>query len=239
MKAKKDPNTKGKGDSTLDKIKSLLGLESDAGLNDGSDTSADDEEGKKKTPEALDGTDNDSDSDAADDNDSDDDNADDDSDSKDDDDSDDDAEPKKDDKKKAAKKIELTQEELDEIIKKRLAKQKKSMSKEGTDSEAKLKQLEAIVAGFVEKENAAVKAEYDKLPEVIRDLAPAEADTPEGIEAIKAWMPKAKSLVAKLEKKDPKKGNGNDFKPKGKPATDIDEDTLKSVRQHSIYRGGL
>lgn len=173
-----DPNTKGKGASILDKIKNLInGDDADAGQS-GSDTSADD-------TTDLEGNDKTTDDDSADDTSSDDT-------------SDDD----KTDADKKAKEKTFKQDELDKIVTTRLQKQKNTMTgdfkKEKETLEGTITALQTELATYRKVETDAVKAEFDSLPEEVRELYTVDFEKPEEVAKFKESLPKVKALAAKL-----------------------------------------
>jgi hypothetical protein len=228
MKPKKDQTTDGKGgdDSEkglLDKIKSLFKDDSDADADlDGSDTPADDDGGQD------DADDDDAAGDAAAEGD---DTPDDAADTPDDEDVDDSPLPGDDGEKK------FTQTEANKFVTKRLAAQKKSLTekfeKEKKQFASRIGQLEKQLNGYLNGDRESVKAEFEALPEAIRETAPGNLDSTKGVAAIKKWLPKAKKLAETVSTGS--KGNKPDFKPLKPGSRESDEETLKQAKKHSIY----
>lgn len=246
MPKKKDQTTDGKGKesgdaaSILDKLKELFSSDSDdekkkGGADD--DADLEDGDGDSEGDDSSDTPDDDKES-----------NSDDEGDDADDsdnpdgtDEGDDPADENKTDKGKSAKSTEkkYSKDDVEKLVKARLAKQKKSMgSKESTLTD-RIEALEAELEKTKTASQAAAKAEFDKLPQEIKDLAPGDASTPEGLSEIEAWLPKAKALVDKVSKvktSETKLGNSTDFKARTTKELADEAKLREKVRSHTIYK---
>lgn len=135
----------------------------------------------------------------------------------------------------------FTQEEVNKIIADRLAKEKNKKSKMNNptpDVAARLEAMEKELEGYRESANESTKKEFDALPAEVRELAPGDVATPEGITAIKSWLPKAKKLAETLaaEKKTAKPGNGGDPKILTQKEIEDEKALTEKAKKHSIYR---
>lgn len=137
--------------------------------------------------------------------------------------------------------LKISQARLSQIVEKRLAKQERSLTKKH-DGEvrklgAKLTRLEGEAEEYRKLVATSVQAEVDALPDEVKLMAPATTETAAGLKKVQEWLPNAKTLAGKLGVAAKAPGNP----PNPKPATTAggaatEEDTLKSVKQHSIYR---
>jgi hypothetical protein len=223
IKPNTDPNTAGEGTAEV----VVATPEVDAGQSNGSDTSADNEEGTPETttpaPEAIQtapGADTSQPAEPA---------------------ADEDDEPLAgDDGEK-----KFTQTEVNKMISERLKKKTGKLTTEFTTRETGLKEAVATLTtelqGYRNAAKESVQAEFDALPQEVRELAPASLETAEGVAAIKSWIPKAKTLADKLATPAPEvkpnrtPGNGDGPKPNGTtPAVD-DAALIEKAKTHSIY----
>lgn len=135
----------------------------------------------------------------------------------------------------------FTQDEVNAIIEKRLAKVKKpnkNMKSDDTALTARLEALEKQIESYKAEEAASVKSKFEKLPEEVRELAPGSIDTDEGVAAIKDWLPKADKLAKSLAEsvKSVKAGNSGDPKIKSQKELDDEAALIKKAKAHSIYK---
>jgi hypothetical protein len=223
-----DPNTKGKGASILERLKSLFEEDdANAGQSDGSDTSADDNKKKEGKDETTDAT-----------------TAADDTKSK-------TVEgTKKTDSDDTEDKV-LSADEINKIVKERLQRQRTKMSgdfeKQKSTFENTIVSLSTELEGYRNAEKAEVKAEFDALPDEVKTFAPvADLDSAENVAKIKEWLPKAKPIAEKFkagdntnkskDKKDVAAGNGNDPDKKSVTGGNDEDDVIDRRKRHSIYR---
>lgn len=218
IKPNEDLNTEGKGTSDEN-------LEVNAGQPDGSDTSADNNQEGNETTQSEETTDNKATAESTTPADA----------TQTEDEEDDEPLAGDDGEKK------FTQTELNKFVKERLKKEKTKFGKLEKDYSAKVTALTTELETYRNEAKAAVKAEFDSLPEEVRELSPASLESAEGIAAIKAWLPKAKNLATKLAtptpetKPEDKKTPGNGVNPKPNGVTPSAEDLKDKARKHSIY----
>lgn len=217
-KPKKDQNTDGKG---ADEVKDEA---ANADPN-GSDTSAENDEGHVDLDELLDDESDDNPDPAKADKDEDDevDPADEEGDS--------DPLPGDDGEKK------FTQTDLNNLVTERLKKQKRSLIKahdaEKTRLNSQIDTLKKQLGNYLKADKETLESELEALPESIREMAPGKLESAKGIAAVKRWLPKAKKLASEFGTRKP--GNSGDPKPKGNPGKDEGE-LAASARKHSIYK---
>lgn len=213
-KPNEDPNTDGKGTAT--EVDSEVAV--DAGQEAGSDTSADNEEGNQtdETPAEVDSPE---------------------------------PEPVADQPAAEPEEEELlegddgekrfTQTDLNNAVKKRLAKEGSKFAAKETTFEKTISELKTELDTYRLAERESVQSKLDALPDEVKVLAPAALDTADGVMAVKAWLPKVEALASKLKEAPapaPKPGNGSDPKPKGISPTESDEDLVEAAKKHSIYQ---
>jgi len=140
----------------------------------------------------------------------------------------------------------FTQTDLNKIVKERLKKEK-AKSKQKLDALAQqVEQLNTELSGYRQEAQAALKAEFDSLADDVKALAPGDISKVEDAATLRAWLPKAKQLSAKLvgetkpseSKPEEKKkvGNVEDPAPLGNEQKVKDEkDLIAHARKHSIY----
>lgn len=146
----------------------------------------------------------------------------------------------------------FTQSELNFHVKKRLAKQKSGYDAKISEKESEIESLKSELSQYRKLESSVVKAEFDSLPEALRDTFPGDISTPEGISQAKKWIPAAKKLASSLNLSDDSSdseesnskapaGNGANPKKKGgmsgeESGGDDEKSVLDKVKSHSIYK---
>lgn len=151
--------------------------------------------------------------------------------------------------------IQVSQARIDAMVKRRLAKQEKSLNKthqrEIMRLTNKIEAAEKATESFRALVATSVQTEVDALPDEIKAMAPAKTDSAAGLKKVQEWLPNAKALAAKLPPSDKKP---DDKKQDAKPPQDkkADEvnapdpkpagggnnssDSNKSARRPALYR---
>jgi Skp family chaperone for outer membrane proteins len=133
----------------------------------------------------------------------------------------------------------FTQSDVNKFVKTRLKTEKAKYDAKVTAAQDEVKTLKTELESYRKTALESAKAEFDKLPEEVRALAPAKLDDPEGVNTINAWLPNAKKLAEKLatpaKEEKPKPGNKSDFKP-GSPAGADEKELAEKAKSHSIYK---
>jgi hypothetical protein len=160
------------------------------------------------------------------------------------DDSADDADDDEEEEVKSEKLLNISQARIDQIVNKRLEKQKKSLTKQHEGEvkklNAKITKLEGTAEDYRKLVSTGVQTEIDALPEEIKKMVPASVDSADGLKKVQEWLPNAKELATKLNPKlAPTKPAGNPPSPKpGSKAggSETEDDVLAKARKNPIYR---